>query len=530
MPLKLPHQATGPMPDNDGERPRPSHVRAAARNLFWLAAERATQLGVAIVVSGMLARYLGADLFGKWQYANTLLTVLAPITWICGAEILVPAIVSALHPAASTKATGGPQSEGGTAWRHAVDDTAARSLGAILGSAFALRFSVSAAALLLVWIVLAWCVLAPPVASIAVDPHVAAMLAGLAATMLFREPFGVISTWLQARTYSKPALVLSLGAAVGKAGVLVLLIRMAIPAGALGWLWAAESALIAAGLVCYYRVFWRREASGGGASAPDAQQRAYSHAAARWHVDRGLVRVYLRSGAVFWVGLVCMYLFMKLDRLVLQHYADYATLGRYAASQQLTENWVTVALMLAQTVGPAFIYRVDTAAALQRNLWRLLGLTLLAMSAGALLLSAAAPWIVRIVFGPGFDAAASYLTWASWIGVLAGLEAIANLVALKFQARRLVLGKWLVAVALGFAVDLALVPSYGGYGALAGLAVGYLAALIADLLFAGYMIRTIRHAERRHGTDHGDHADKGAPHPPLHAGRPTDDGHTTDTR
>jgi PST family polysaccharide transporter len=469
-------------------------VRAAAHNLFWLAAERLTQLGVAIAISGLLARYLGADLFGKWQYANTLLTVVAPLTWICGAEILVPAIVTALHPSTAGKSPEAAQptpamsssAPATPALRHAETPT----LGTLLGSAFALRFGISALALLFVWAVLAWLALGHAAAAPDIDPHVAAMLAGLAATMLFREPFGVISTWLQARTYSKPALMLSLGTAIAKAAILALLLRLAVPAGALGWLWAAESAVIAAGLACYYRAFWRGDAPG------EPTRRAYSES--RWRVDGTLLRTFLRSGTIFWIGLVCMTIFMKLDRLVLQHYADYASLGRYAASQQLTENWVTVALMLAQTVGPAFIYRADHAAALQRNLWRLLGLTLIAMSLGAVLLSVAAPWIVRIVFGPGFDEAASYLAWASWIGVLAGLEAIANLVALKFQARRLVLGKWLVALLLAFGVDMALVPHYGGYGALAGLAAGYVAALIADLLFARSAIRRMRLSEQRH--------------------------------
>jgi PST family polysaccharide transporter len=68
-------------------------VTRAVANLVWLGLERLTQIGVAIAISGVLARYFGPDLFGKWQYANTLLLRLSPITWVCGAEILVPTIV-----------------------------------------------------------------------------------------------------------------------------------------------------------------------------------------------------------------------------------------------------------------------------------------------------------------------------------------------------------------------------------------------------------------------------------------------------
>src|ERR1700729_2581523 len=131
-------------------------VAKALANIAWLGLERLTQIVVAIAISGLLARYFGPDVFGKWQYANTLLLVLAPITWVCGAEILVPTIVNR------------PPGE----------------IGTVLGSAFVLRMAVSVAAVLLTW---------GGIAAGLTDPLVGAMLAGLALTMLFREPFvGVI--------------------------------------------------------------------------------------------------------------------------------------------------------------------------------------------------------------------------------------------------------------------------------------------------------------------------------------------------
>ena len=81
----------------------------------------------------------------------------------------------------------------------------------MLGSAFVLRMGVSAAALVLTWI---------GIAAGFTDPLVGAMLAGLAVTMLFREPFvGVINAWLQSMTYSKPQLLTSMLTAVAKAAL-----------------------------------------------------------------------------------------------------------------------------------------------------------------------------------------------------------------------------------------------------------------------------------------------------------------------
>src|SRR6201996_3611896 len=191
-------------------------VTRAVSNLVWLGLERLTQIGVAIAISGVLARYFGPDVFGKWQYANTLLLVLSPITWVCGAEILVPTIVNR------------PPAE----------------LGTVLGSAFALRFSVSVAALLLTWL---------GIALHFFDPRVGAMLAGLAVPMLFREPFvGVINAWLQSMTYSKPQLLTSMTTAIAKALLVFVLVRMAARPASFGWLWALEAAVIGAVLLMYY--------------------------------------------------------------------------------------------------------------------------------------------------------------------------------------------------------------------------------------------------------------------------------------
>ncbi|SDV47810.1 lipopolysaccharide biosynthesis protein [Chitinasiproducens palmae] len=414
-------------------------VRRALANLFWLAAERGTQIVVAIVIAGVMARYFGAEAFGKWQYASTLLLVLAPLTWVCGAELIVPAMVGA-SPA---------------------------RLATMMGSAFALRFGVSVAALIVTWAGLA---------VLDVDPVVATMLAGLAVTLLTREPFGVVNAWLQSRTHSRPALMISATTAVLKAGAVCVAAHMLLAPSRFGWLWAAEGVLGAILLSGYYararngRWNWRLD----------------------WHVDMSLLKHYARAGVVFWLALVCMYVFLKLDRLMLKHYIDYTTLGRYGAAQQLNENWSLMASMLAQTLAPAFIYRVSDPRRLLRNVLRLSMLTGIAMAFGALLLSAAAPMIVRIVFGPGFGTAVVIFRWAVWLSVLAGVEAVGNLLLLKDQARHTVLFKWLGALLASAVANLYLIPRFGVFGAVLGLAIGYGVAIGVNLCYFGWRRQQLR--------------------------------------
>ncbi|MBU9628575.1 oligosaccharide flippase family protein [Burkholderia multivorans] len=409
-------------------------VAKAVANLVWLGLERLTQIGVAIAISGLLARYFGPDVFGKWQYANTLLLVLAPLTWVCGAEILVPTIVQ--RPPAQ--------------------------LGAVLGSAFALRIGVSIAALVATWIA---------IAAGAFDPLVGAMLAGLAVTMVFREPFvGVINAWLQSMTYSKPQLVTSMFTALAKALLVWLLVRAAAAPARFAWLWALEAAAIGFVLLLYYR-----HRNGGSLG---------------WTFDKPLFRHFATAGTVFWLGLICMYLFLKLDRLMLERHVSFADLGRYAAAQQLNENWITLALMLAQTIAPAFVYRVQDVARLRRNIVRLIAMTAALMTAGALVLDAAAPLIVGKVFGRGYEASVDIFRWAVWLSVPAGIEAVGNLIVLKYQAKFVLLAKWALALAIAALANWLAIPRLGLYGALVGLAAGYAAAAAVNFYYIRFKLRS----------------------------------------
>lgn len=408
-------------------------IAKAAANIVWLGLERVTQIVVAIAIAGLLARYFGPDVFGKWQYANTLLLVLAPLTWVCGAEILVPTIVQ--------------RGEG--------------DLSTVLGSAFVLRFSISVLALAATW---------AGIAAGLTDPVVGAMLAGLAVTMIFREPFiGVVNAWLQSRTYSKPQLVTSMAVALAKLALVFLFVRMTLAAPRFAWLWAMEAAVVGTVLLAYYA---RRHGGKLG-----------------WRVEPGLLRHFASAGTVFWIGLVCMYLFLKLDRLMLQRTISFADLGRYSAAQQINENWIALALMLAQTIAPAFVYRVQERAQLIRNVIRLIVLAAAVMICGALVLDALAPLVITRVFGPNYVGAIPIFRWCVWLSVPAGIEAIGNLVLLKYQAKFVLLTKWLLALAVAFAVNLLAIPCIGAYGALAGLAAGYCAAVAVNVYYIRFKLR-----------------------------------------
>jgi PST family polysaccharide transporter len=145
--------------------------------------------------------------------------------------------------------------------------------------------------------------------------------------------------------------------------------------------------------------------------------------------------------------------------------------------------------MLAQTIAPAFVSRVQDVERVKRNVVRLTAMTAALMIAGALVLDLLAAFIITGVFGPGFEAAVDIFRWAVWLSVPAGIEAIGNLVVLKYQAKFVLLAKWLLALGVAFVVDWIAIPRLGAHGALLGLAAGYLVAAGVNLYYIRFRLR-----------------------------------------
>jgi PST family polysaccharide transporter len=185
-----------------------------------------------------------------------------------------------------------------------------------------------------------------------------------------------------------------------------------------------------------------------------------------------------------------MSVFMKLDRLMLERHISFANLGVYSAAQQLNENWIALALMLAQTIAPAFVYKVSDALQLKRNIMRLFAMTAVLMICGAIILDLLAAFIISHVFGPAYTASIDIFRWAVWLSLPAGIEAIGNLVVLKYQAKFVLLAKWLLALVVAAIVNLIAIPRMGSYGALVGLAAGYLAAALVNLYYIRFRLQT----------------------------------------
>ena len=140
------------------------------RNIFWLLAEHGSRIILSTLSVSLMARALGVEQYGLLQYTLGLVAAFSSISFICGAEVLVPPLVTAT-PAERKR---------------------------LLGNAFVLRQAASVVAYICL-LIFAW---------VAEDRSNFLLITLMGITILLNESCAVVTAWLQSQIYMKPRAVL----------------------------------------------------------------------------------------------------------------------------------------------------------------------------------------------------------------------------------------------------------------------------------------------------------------------------------
>ncbi|VVE63689.1 lipopolysaccharide biosynthesis protein [Pandoraea anapnoica] len=393
--------------------------RTIFRNILWMLTERGAQIAGGIAVSGLLARSLGAAQFGLFQYAQSLVFLAASLTLLCGSEVVVPRLV------------GKPEDEQRT----------------VIAHAFVLRLAAAAVAYTILTIYV--------VGFAESDLVVVALWLGVA--LWFREPSGIVVAWLQARTFNRPSVTANLCALFVKLALVAVLFVTHANVAAFAVVYAVEAVVAAALLARYYL-------------------RHSPKTAVVW--SRRLLIDLLASGSTFWGGLMLMMLFKRIDQLVLKPIIPLSELGAYAAAMQVTENFVLVAPIIANSIAPQLIFQTMDNLTARRNTVRAVWLMVAAGASLAIPIAVLAPWIVHLIYGAGFAESAQILRVSALMGILVFADAALNLTLVRRGAGRWVIAKWLCAAVVAFVVVRGLAPQLGALAGALGYGAGYAAALV----------------------------------------------------
>ncbi|GJG93496.1 oligosaccharide flippase family protein [Cupriavidus pauculus] len=399
--------------------------RRIAGNVAWMLLDRGTQVVAGIAVVAILARTLGTDGFAAFQYAQSLVFLGSSVALICGGEVVIPRLVALADRASQHR---------------------------LLAHVFRLRILAALAGYLLV-VAFLMATDQPPR-----NWWPALILGG---SILLREPFGVVVAWMQSRTQTRPGVCINVVALALKVGIVVGLAscgqRATEPYAAAFLL----EAIVAAALLCLlYRQHMPRF---------------------RTQLDPELTRSLLHDGALFWVSFILMMGARRIDQLILHAHVGASEFAAYAATVQITDNFSTLATILASGIAPLYVYGKSDAAAAIRSVLKLAAFLFAMGLAGATTLAMLAPWIVELLYGSAFTDAIALLRLAILVSPLVFADVGFTILAAYLRRPRWIVIKWGIACAATVIVDLIAIPELGARGAILGYAVSSTLAVLAGI-------------------------------------------------
>lgn len=408
-------------------------LRRVLPNTGWLLGDRLLRMVVSMAVSVAVARYLGPEVFGRFNFAIAFAVLFSPLGSLGLDRVTVRELV------------------------RAPDDR-----GAILGSAFALRLAGGALAGL--FAVGAMTLLRRD------DREMLAMVAILSGGVLV-QAFDVVDWWNQSQLRSRSS-VLAMGAGFLLAAALrVVLILAHAPVVAFAWAWAAELALGSLGLA------WSHRRRGAGERP--------------WRVSAARVASLARDGWPLFLSSVMVILYTRLDQVLLGQMASATELGLYSVAVRLVEVWYVLPTAIVTSLYPGIVelHGRDERAFLDRlqKLYNLMAAISYAIAIPATLL---APWVVTLLFGAEYAGAAPLLAVLIWslLFTSLGLARGAFLTTMNWN------WAYLMTVGAGFVtnlvLNLVLIPRLGAMGAVLASCAAYWVAAHGSCFLYPPLFRT----------------------------------------
>lgn len=393
-------------------------MRTVLINIAWHSSEKVLRLFTGLLVGLWIARYLGPEKYGNFNYIYAWLGLFNAIAWL---------------------------GVGDTVMRDLVRDRSDENR--IMGSALLVRFTGSILAVMLALATGKWIQ--------GFDDTQMLLLAILCFGVPFAEIPAGITIWFTSHTNIKPVIIgknitMILGATM-RAGVIL------SGAGliALMWTFSIEAIIGCALLIAAYQLKGMRIST--------------------WTYDIRHAFSMVVAGLPIILNALIVSINAKLDQLLLGHFSDMAAVGIYAAALRFSEIWWIIPPILMQSIAARYIYASDLGEKLTHNMARIVGaMFLISLLPCALVLMAGTQSIVPIL-GKSYAAAAPILVIHIWLAVLVFVDAPINQYLLATNRSRILVVKSIVLLVSNLVLAAILIPRFGPSGAA-------LAALIAQTL------------------------------------------------
>ncbi|MEH1970645.1 flippase [Nostoc sp.] len=385
-----------------------SGLRAIIANTGWLFADRILRMGASLVVGVWVARYLGVQQYGLFNYALAFVSLFSPIFTLGLDDVVVRHLVRQSEDKEDILGT--------TFWLKLLGGIA--SVLVAVGTMFFLGEDET----LKIWLV-----------------------AILAIAGIFRAA-DTIELWFQSQVQSKYTVIAKNTAFLLNSVIKIALILTKAPLLAFAWVTLAEFAMSAIGLLIVYQVkgssllLWR-----------------WSFSAAKTLLKESLPLIF--SG-------FAILIFMKIDQVMLGQMIGDSEVGVYSAAVRVSEIWYFIPAAIVSSVAPSIYAAKEKSESLYyQRIGQLLSLMTCISLAIALPMSFLSDKIIMVMFGSGYAEAGSILAVHIWTSLFVFMGLATSPWFIAEGLNHVSLGKTLFGAILNIILNLLLIPKYTGLGA-----------------------------------------------------------------
>jgi polysaccharide transporter, PST family len=377
-------------------------------NTGWLFADRIVRMGVGLFITAWIARYLGPEQFGLFNFVVAFVALFGPLAAMGLDAVVVRNLVRA------------PQQK---------DET--------LGTAFVLK--ALSGLLLAVAAVSAISLLRPG------DGLARALAALIAAGMVF-QAFDVIDFWFQSRTKSRFTVIARnsafLVASVARAALIL------TQATLVAFAWVGLMELIIAAVILT-------------AALRQDGQRLFA-----WRPSPAQASSMLRDSWPLLLSGLSIMIYMRIDQVMLGEMAGVKAVGIYTAATKLSELWYFIPTAVISSAFPAIIrLKMENEALYYDKLQKLFGIMTMISVSIAVPMTFLSGGIVKLIYGGAFNSAGPVLAVHIWAAVFVFLGVAQGSWDVSENLTKLSLFRTASGALLNIALNILLIPRYSVIGA-----------------------------------------------------------------
>lgn len=400
---------------------RPGLQRALV-NTGWLFGDKILRMGVGLFVGVWVARFLGPEKFGLFNYATAFVALFGAVASLGLQGIVVRDLVKEPENAEE-----------------------------VIGTAFTLQLLGGLLALMVAVSATVW--LRPD------DTLMRTMVAILGSALVLKAT-DVAKFWFEARVQSKHTVIVEntafLMMAVGKIG----LILAEAPLLAFVWITLCEATLVAAGML------WTYHRNVGTFT--------------RWRPQLVLARQLLKESWPLILSGLAVMIYMRIDQIMLGEMLGDNAVGIYSAAVRISEIWYFVPMAIVASVFPAIIeakkYNEDMYLRRLQKLYDLLAILAVVV---AIVMTFSSDWVVVLLFGKTYAAAGEILAVHIWAGIFVFLGVASGKWLVLEGLQKNVFYRTLIGAFVNIGLNITLIPAFGILGAAVATVVSYFFAVFS---------------------------------------------------